>query len=166
MKSAGNEISASQFWGIVGQRAVGATVVTAQNEDGPAGLLGLSASHVCADPPTMLVSVGAGTSALSTILDARHFAINYLAAGAEALADTFAGKSDQKGPDRFRDTPWSVLETGAPVFDGCLAAIDCRLEEVIERHETSILLGRVLATHKNAEAAPLIMFRGSYFSPI
>ena len=67
-------------------------IVTARSAGGPAGLLGLSATHLCADPPTMLVSVDKRTSALATILEAGHFAINYLPSGQRALADIFGGK--------------------------------------------------------------------------
>lgn len=155
-------ISPGEFWGVVSQRAVSATIVTASGETGPAGLLGLSATHVCDDPPTMLVSVGASTSALSTILEAQHFAINYLPEGAERLADIFSGKTDLKRAERFESTSWTTLETGAPVLDIGLAAIDCRLEDVIEHHDTSIILGVVVATKVHADRAPLVTFRGGY----
>ena len=65
---AGNaDIDIGSFWQAVGQRAVAATVVTARGSAGPSGFLGLSATHVCADPPTMLVSIDARTSALGAI---------------------------------------------------------------------------------------------------
>ena len=72
------EIDAKAFWGAVGQRAMGVSVVTASGADGPAGFLGLSTAHVCADPPMMLVSIDKRTSALQAVLESRHFAINYL----------------------------------------------------------------------------------------
>jgi len=65
-------IDAKLFWRALGQRAIGSTIVTARSEEGPAGFLGLSASHVSADPPVMLVSVDRRTSALATVLAARH----------------------------------------------------------------------------------------------
>ncbi len=49
--------------------------------------LGLSAAHVCADPPTMLVSIDDNTSALTAVLESRAFAINFLPAGAPVLND-------------------------------------------------------------------------------
>jgi hypothetical protein len=36
-------IDAKTFWRTLGERAIGATIVTAQGADGPAGFLGLSA---------------------------------------------------------------------------------------------------------------------------
>jgi flavin reductase (DIM6/NTAB) family NADH-FMN oxidoreductase RutF len=94
-------MEAKEFWQAISQRAIGSTVVTARGADGPAGLLGLSATHLRADPPTMLVSINKRTSALKTILEARHFAINYLPDDAADLAELFAEKTSIKGADRF-----------------------------------------------------------------
>ena len=94
-------IDPKTFWRLIGERATGATVVTARGADGPAGFLGLSAAHVCADPPTMLVSIDAKTSALAAVLHGKHFAINYLRARRPGLADLFGGKTAVKGADRF-----------------------------------------------------------------
>jgi flavin reductase (DIM6/NTAB) family NADH-FMN oxidoreductase RutF len=155
-------IDVRQFWQAIGQRATGSTIVTAYSASGPAGLLGLSATHLCADPPTMLVSVDKRTSALATILDSKHFAINYLSSDWRALADVFGGKSDLKGADRFGTAPWTRLATGAPILQGAVGAIDCELVETIERYNVVMILGRVVATSSDPQAAPLVHFRGGY----
>ena len=160
---AGNaDIDIGAFWQAVGQRAVAATIVTARGSAGPAGFLGLSATHVCADPPTMLVSIDARTSALGAIRDSGHFAINYLPRDTQDVVDLFSGKSDLKGPDRFDAKRWSSLATGAPVFNGAVGVMDCRLEETLERHGTIIAIGRVVAIGGDRDAAPLVYFRGGY----
>ena len=90
-------IDVKSFWRALGERAIGATIVTAQGADGPAGFLGLSATHICADPPSMLVSIDNKTAALGAVLHARHFAINYLGRDARALADMFARQVSDQG---------------------------------------------------------------------
>src|SRR5438046_912151 len=110
-------IDAKLFWRALGQRAIGSTIVTARSEEGPAGFLGLSASHVSADPPVMLVSVDRRTSALATVLAARHFAVNFLPGDAGAIADSFGGKGELKGARRFEMGSWKTLTTGAPVLE-------------------------------------------------
>jgi flavin reductase (DIM6/NTAB) family NADH-FMN oxidoreductase RutF len=150
------------FWRAVGNRALGSTVVTARSDDGPAGFLGLSAAHVSADPPLMLVSVDKRTSALQTILAARHFALNFLPHGAAAIADMFGGKGAQKGAERFATGNWGTLKTGAPVLLDAAGAIDCALEETLERHGVVIVIGRVVAVLDGGDAAPLIHFRGGF----
>jgi len=49
----------------------------------------------------MMVSIDKRTSALSAVINARHFAINYLPRGHEAIAETFGGKGTLKGAARF-----------------------------------------------------------------
>ena len=150
------------FWQLIGQRAIGATVVTGKDDEGPAGFLGLSATHVTADPPMMLVSIDKRTSALKPITGSRHFAINYLPKGAEVVADTFGGKGAAKGADRFAVDQWTTLTTGAPIFAEALAAIDCELEETIERHGVVIALGRVVDFAIRGDGEPLVFFRGKF----
>ncbi len=149
------------FWRTLGERATGVTVVTAQGPDGPAGFLGLSATHVSADPPILLVSIGKTTHALGAVRAAGHFAINYLPAGAQALADAFGGKSAERGAERFKAGEWRVLETGAPVYAAALGAFDCTVEEIIERGDTSIVIGRAVASLATGTGEPLIFFRGA-----
>src|SRR5262249_10868824 len=155
-------IDAKTFWRAIGQRAAGSTIVTACSAEGPAGFLGLAATHVSADPPLMLVSIDRRTSALSTVLAARHFAINYLPRDAGAIADVFGGKGAQKGADRFEAGRWGKLTTGAPVLLDAVGAIDCTLEDVIERPGGCIVIGPVVAVLDGPRNARLIHFGGGY----
>jgi flavin reductase (DIM6/NTAB) family NADH-FMN oxidoreductase RutF len=157
-------VDLKRFWQAVSQRATGSTIVTAKSAGGPAGLLGLSATHVCAEPPTMLVAVDKRTAALQTIIDAKHFAINYLPRGAAELADIFGGKTALKGADRFNGSTWRVLATGAPVLENAVGAIDCELVETIERYGVMLVLGKVVATSADPKAQPLVHFRGGYLA--
>jgi flavin reductase (DIM6/NTAB) family NADH-FMN oxidoreductase RutF len=150
------------FWRVIGNRAVGSTVVTARSDAGPAGFLGLSATHLCANPPLMLVSIDKRTTALQTILAARHFALNFLPREAAEIADMFGGKGPQKGAARFETGQWGTLHTGAPILLDAVGAIDCRLVETIERHGVVMAIGRVLSFCDGSGTAPLVHFRGGY----
>jgi flavin reductase (DIM6/NTAB) family NADH-FMN oxidoreductase RutF len=156
-------IDAKAFWRAIGNRAVGSTVVTAASNGVPAGFLGLSATHVCADPPLMMVTIDRRTSALETVLAARHFALNFLPRGASALADMFGGKGAQKGAARFEPGKWTTLATGAPILRDAVGAIDCKLEEAIERHGVVIAIGRVVDVLEGAGQEPLVHFRSGYW---
>lgn len=155
-------IDAKRFWRTLGERAIGVTIVTARGTAGPAGFLALSAAHVSADPPTLLVSVDRRTAALAAILEGRHFAVNILARAQEALANTFGGRDESKGADRFVPGEWTTLATGAPIFRAGLAAFDCALEETVERPGTVIAIGRVVDCIARGEGEPLLFFRGKY----
>ena len=155
-------IDAKAFWRALGQRAIGSTIVTARSADGPAGFLGLSASHISADPPLMLASIDKRTSALQTVLAARHFAVNFLPSDASEIADLFGGKGTLKGADRFNVGQWQTLTTGAPVLANALGAMDCTLEDTIERGGICIVIGRVVDVLVGNGGNPLIHFRGGY----
>jgi flavin reductase (DIM6/NTAB) family NADH-FMN oxidoreductase RutF len=156
----GDEIDSRAFWQTLGQRPIGMTVVTADSDDGPTGFLGLSAAHVTANPPTMLVSVDRKTSARAGILARRHFAVNFLPATAVKVADAFGGKSGIVGAARFAEGEWCKLVTGAPVFRAALGVFDCIVDDVVERGDVSIIIGKVVAVASGADAEPLIFFRG------
>jgi flavin reductase (DIM6/NTAB) family NADH-FMN oxidoreductase RutF len=156
-------IDVKTFWRALGQRAIGSTIVTARSAEGPAGFLGLSASHISADPPLMLASIDKRTSALQTVLAARHFAVNFLPAEAKEIADLFGGKGTLKGADRFQVGNWQTLTTGAPVLSNALGAMDCALEQTIDHGGISIVIGRVVDVLVG-DGNPLIHFRGGYLA--
>lgn len=153
---------AKTFWRALGSRAIGVAIVTAKGASGPAGFLALSATHLTASPPTMLVSIGQSTSALAPILESRHFAINYLAKDREDLAREFGGQGTRKGADRFVGGEWTALKTGAPALIGAVGVLDCELEEAIDRHGTTIAIGKIVAFTQAANVQPLISFAGKY----
>jgi flavin reductase (DIM6/NTAB) family NADH-FMN oxidoreductase RutF len=155
-------IDAKRFWRTLGERAIGVTVVTATGKDGPAGFLALSAAHVSADPPTMLVSIDRRTSAIEAVLESRRFAVNILAREHEALSESFGGKSAEQHARRFVPEEWTTLRTGAPILRAALGVFDCELEQIIERPGVIVALGRVVDAIARGEGSPLIYFRGKY----
>lgn len=153
-------IDQGTFWRTLGTRATGMTIVTASSDDGPVGFLGLSATHVAADPATMLVSIDRKTSALATVLSRGHFAVNFLDSAAAHVAAAFGGKSGLQNADRFVDGEWATLTTGAPVYCQALGVFDCIVETVVPHGNVSIVIGRVVAASSRPDGEPLLFFRG------
>lgn len=156
------DIDAAAFWRSLGQRASPVAIVTADNGGKPAGFFALSAAHVSADPPTMLASIDRKTAALEVVLAARHFAVNYLSAGQQKIAEAFAGKTAAKGAARFTAGHWTTLQTGAPILEDAVSAFDCTLDQVIERQNTVIVIGLVAALAFSENNETLIYCSGSY----
>jgi flavin reductase (DIM6/NTAB) family NADH-FMN oxidoreductase RutF len=150
------------FWQAVGLKAVGTAVIAAEADEGPRGFLALSATHLSADPPTMMITVDSRTSALGTLLSAGHFAINFLAVGQEEIAAPFTGKGVLQGADRFKTATWHKLVTGAPCLDGASGVIDCRIVETIERYGSVIVIGLVEGFAATPGTRPLISHGGRY----
>ncbi|MBC57182.1 MAG: flavin reductase [Confluentimicrobium sp.] len=153
-------VDPKEFWPLMGVRAIGGAVVAATGAQGPAGFLALSVAHLTATPPTLVVSVGKPTSALATLLEAGSFAVNYLSTDHKPLADVFGGRTAAKGADRFSTGQWGTLITGAPVLSDAVGVIDCVIEETIERHETLIVLGRIVGYAADNDAPPLVYYKG------
>lgn len=156
-------IDAKQFWKTLGTRALGMTIVTARGSRGPAGFVGLSAAHVSADPPMTLVSIDRKTSALDPITESRHFAINFLARGQEAIGDLF-GRRTADYDQRFADPGWKTLQTGAPILTTALGAFDCELDRVVETPGAVIAIGKVVGWFARDDGEPLVFFRGKYLT--
>jgi flavin reductase (DIM6/NTAB) family NADH-FMN oxidoreductase RutF len=157
-------IDIRSFWQAVGLRAVGTAIVTAEADEGPRGFLALSATHVSADPPILSISVDKKTSALATILDAGHFAINYLATSQAEVAAPFGGKGDLKGADRFTTAEWVAGSTGAPTLVGASGVLECEVVESIERYGAVIVFGRLVDFAATPDVTPLVSYKGKYLN--
>ena len=153
-------IDPKMFWRALGMRAVGGAVVTARGDQGSAGFLALSVTHLTQNPPTLMLSIGKKTSALVTVREAGHFAVNYLASSVSELADVFGGRSQIAGADRFRVGSWHELLTGAPVLKGAVGTIECRLIEEIDRYDSVIAIGEIVNWTFDASVQPLVYFSG------
>lgn len=160
MEAIGDNIGMGEFWRTLGERPIGATLVTTDSAEGPNGFLGLSAAHVAANPPTMVVSIDKKTSALAGVLEKGHFAVNFLPQGYADLANAFGGK----GEKTFEPDKWETLATGAPVLKDALGVFDCAVEKVVEHGDISIIIGTVKGVRAAGEGDPLIFFRGKFLS--
>jgi flavin reductase (DIM6/NTAB) family NADH-FMN oxidoreductase RutF len=91
----------------------------------------------------------------------RHFAVNFLPANAARVADAFGGRAGLSGAARFAAGEWRLLSTGAPVYCDALGVFDCAVDDILQRGDVSIIIGKVLAVAWRADGEPLIFFRGT-----
>lgn len=137
------------------------SVITAGSESDRTGATVTSATALSVEPPTMIVNINRSSSTWPVVARYRHFCINILEAAQQTIAERFSGKDGIKGKERYEGAGWTVLATGAPVLIGALAAVDCEVEDVIERHSHAIVLGRVAGLSFNG-GSPLIYSHGKY----
>lgn len=154
------EIDPRTFWGAIGCRAAGVAIVTVEGSEGPAGFLALSATHLTASPPTVTVSLDKKTSAGPDLLARKAFAINFLAAEGQDIFERFTMRDGPKGAARFEGLVLSKLATGAPILPDITGVLDCRLEEVIERYGTYLIIGQIIAFENFKERRPLVHYQG------
>ena len=151
-------VSSEEFRRACGRFATGVTVATVLDAGGvPHGLTVSSFTSVSLSPPMVSICLGHGVSLIEMFRAATCFGINILAGSQRHLAERFA----RKGHDRFQGVAWTPGETGVPLIDDALAAIECRVEQRIPVGDHDILVGRMVAT-RVAEDAPLLHFAGGY----
>ena len=148
-----------RFRQVMGHFATGVAVVTATRPGGgPCGLTANSVASVSLRPLLMLVCVDRRAHSHDAITGAGSFAVSVLAAGDEWLARRFSlGQREE----RFEGLSFRTEETGSPVLDDALAWLDCRVHDVHEGGDHSIVVGEVLACGAR-EGEPLVFFRGEY----
>ena len=143
------------------QVAGGVSVITAGLGEDRTGLTATSAVSLSVEPPTMIICVNRSASAWPVMRRHRHFCVNVLAEHQQPVADRFAGRGGVKGAARYEHAAWLSLATGALALDGALASIDCEIEDFIDRHSHSIVIGAVRAIRVNP-GRPLVYAQGGY----
>ncbi|WP_458093497.1 flavin reductase [Roseomonas sp. WA12] len=156
------EPSRQEFRDAMARLGAAVTIVTT---DGPAGRVGITASAVCSvtdTPPTLLVCMNR-TSSLNPVVQAnRVLCVNVLPGDAQDLASLFAGLTGADQMVRFNEGSWTTLATGAPVLEQAVAALDCVVEEVVEKGTHSVVFARVQAIRLGTERPALIWFSRNY----
>ena len=142
--------------------AGGVSVITAGRGEDRTGLTVTSLSSLSAEPPTVMFGLNLSSSTYPVLACHRSFGVNFLSAAQKQVADRFAGRGGEKGPERYAEAEWSEGRTGTPLLEGALAALDCELEELIERHSHAIVIGRVREIRLGANDAALLYWRGDY----
>jgi len=156
------EVAASDFRNAMRQLTGGVSVITAGKGRDISGMTVTSVSSLSVDPPSLIVSLNRESSSWPLVKRYRFFGVNILTSDQIDIAERFTGKGGLKGADRFAGATWITRASGVPLLDGALAAIDCEVEDVIERHSHAIVIGRVLDVAVSARTAALAYWQGQY----
>ncbi len=128
----------------------GVSIITAGEGETRTGATVTSATALSVEPARMLVSLNRTSSTWPVVERYDHLGINIVGSAHEALANQFAGRGGLRGADRYRGADWTIALSGAPLLVDAVAAIDCVVEEAIERHSHVIVIGKVLAIRLGA----------------
>ena len=155
-------VAADEFRGAMRHLTGGVSVITAGRGKEISGMTVTSVSSLSVEPPSLIVSINRAASSWPLI--ARHgvFGVNILTADQLDIAERFTGKGGLKGVDRFTGAEWTTRASGVRLLVGALAAIDCEVEEVIERHSHAIVIGRVLDVIASERTAALAYWHREY----
>jgi flavin reductase (DIM6/NTAB) family NADH-FMN oxidoreductase RutF len=156
------DVSAADFRGAMRHLTGGVSVITAGRGKDITGMTVTSVSSLSVEPPTLIVSINREASSWPLIKRHGFFGVNILTADQMAIAERFTGKGGLKGAERFAGVESTTLVSGVPLLVGALAAIDCEVEDSIERHSHAVVIGRVLDIRTSGHSAALAYWHGQY----
>ena len=157
-----HQASSGDFRGAMRRLTGGVSVVTAGRGRDISGMTVTSVSSLSVDPPALIVSVNRSASCWPLLQRYGCFGVNILTSDQIDIAERFTGKGGLKGAGRFAGAEWTTRASGVPLLVGALAAIDCEIEEIVERHSHAIVIGRVLDLQVSSRTAALAYWHGQY----
>ncbi|QUS42156.1 flavin reductase [Tardiphaga alba] len=157
-----SDVPSIAFRSAMRSLAGGVSVITVGRGKDITGMTVTSVSSLSVDPPTLIVSVNRQSSSWPLLQRYGAFGVNILSADQLDIAERFSGKDGLKGAARFSGAQWLTRATGVPLLAGALAAIDCEVEEVIERHSHAIVIGRVREVVNAVPHTALTYWDGQY----
>jgi flavin reductase (DIM6/NTAB) family NADH-FMN oxidoreductase RutF len=157
-------VSAEAFRSAMRRLTGGVSVITAGRGKDISGMTVTSVTSLSVEPAALIVSVNRAASSWPLIRRHGFFGVNILNADQVDIAERFTGKSGLKGAERFAGADWFTRASGVPLLSGALAAIDCEVEEVVERHSHAIVIGRVLDLQVSPRSAALAYWHGQYLA--
>lgn len=145
-----------------------ASTVNVVTTDGVEGRAGVTVSAMCsvsADPPSLLVCVHHKSKTCAVIRDNGVLCVNVLRDDQAFVSDTFAGRIQMSGGDKFACAEWTSRVTGAPAMDDALVTFDCRVKRHFQWGSHFIFVAAVEHITVNDSGNPLIYANRAYGIP-
>ncbi|MSP93822.1 MAG: flavin reductase [Alphaproteobacteria bacterium] len=144
--------------------AGGVTIIATTWEGERSGLTATAVCSLALGPARVLASVNVQGLTYELVSKSRIMSVNMLAADHAGLAERFARRREGNGEDRFAGSDWRECKTGAPVLADALAALDCRVTDIVPIDSHAILIGTVEDILFGPPRQPLINFEGGFTS--
>ncbi len=149
-----------RFRRLMGRWATGVSVVTARDGPTDAGLTVNALLSVSIHPPAVLVSLMHDVDTLPVLRRAGAFAASFLAHDQRTLSERFAGTVPPA--EKFRGLAVHRGSTGAPLLDGTLGALECRVRAITPAFDHVLVLGEVVRQEIGRDVLPLLFYRSGY----
>jgi 3-hydroxy-9,10-secoandrosta-1,3,5(10)-triene-9,17-dione monooxygenase reductase component len=152
------DVGSPEFRKVMGHFCTGVVIVSALLDEQLFGMTCQSFMSVSLAPPLVAFCPAHTSTSWPSIRAAGKFCVNVLALDQQALGEKFA----RSGADKFEGVNWTLSEGGNPSIEGCLAHIDCALEDVYSVGDHDIVIGRVRDLHLSRRGAPLLFYQGKF----
>ncbi len=135
-------------------------VVTCGSGDARLGRTVTAAISLGVAPPSILVSIAAGSELAARIRDTGQFSYAMLADTQDAIADAFAGKL--AAAERFFEGDWQVWPSGQPRLNDSVASMDCVVANAFEAEGHILFVAHVRDIARSPERKPLLWYGRSF----
>ena len=142
--------------------ATGVTVVTCRVGARTHGITINSFTSISLDPPLILVCIDKKAIAYQLLPEAGTFVVNVLAENQRQICEYFAKRLAPDPNDELADMPYAAGETGAPILDGTIAFLECRIAAAHPGGDHDIFVAEVVEAKIRSDEAPLLFHRGRY----
>lgn len=150
-RALGGSLTTDEFKALFRGHPGGVAVITADDGSGPVALTATSVASVSVDPPLLVFSASAISSATPVILNAETVVVHLLDSADLELARL----GSTSGVDRFADTEkWSRLVTGEPVYHGVRAWVRCSIIDRIEAGSATVIAAHALQSSLDRDVDP------------
>lgn len=139
----------------------GVTIVTTGGQGWCKGSTVSAMCSLSAEPASILICVNRDSNTGAAIKEVGSFCVNVLTAEQVEIAKVFAGMVDTADGDRFSESSWSTLSTGAPVLESAASSFDCRVGRMIDYGTHTIFIGDVVAA-QTSRIAPLYYYNRDF----
>jgi flavin reductase (DIM6/NTAB) family NADH-FMN oxidoreductase RutF/DNA-binding GntR family transcriptional regulator len=154
----GPAFDAAVYRRVIGNFMSGVVVITTLDDTGPRGMTVSAVSSLSLEPPMLLVCLNSASATQEAVRRSGRFAVNILGEDQGHIAERFARPGSD---DKFAGIEARPGRTGVPVLSGVLAAVECRVAEVVGGGTHRVFLAEVV--HAEAtEGSPLAYFRGKF----
>jgi flavin reductase (DIM6/NTAB) family NADH-FMN oxidoreductase RutF len=152
------------FAAALRQYAAGVALMAVRDDIDDVGTTVTSVMSVSAAPPLVAVGLAADGYPREVLEDVGSCGLSLLAAEHAILASRFSSAGRPSARHLLEGVPWRRGElSGAVLLDGALAALDCRLERVVEGGDHVLALLEVTAVPVlGEEGSPLLRLRGRW----
>jgi len=143
----------------MGHFATGVTVVTTAHAGTVRGMTANSVCSVSLDPVSVLVCVNHDAITYGVLEAGQIFCVNVLSEEQEALSRACARPDTPEA--ELKGVAYRLGQTGAPILEGALAFLDCRVSASMDFGTHRIYVGETVDIGMT-DARPLLFYRGKY----
>jgi flavin reductase (DIM6/NTAB) family NADH-FMN oxidoreductase RutF len=152
-------IEKSELRRVMGHFATGVTVITTFSNEGKIhGLTANAFTSVSLEPPLLLICVDKKAESYPSFEQSGVFTVNILADDQEDISRKFAITGT---PDKFEGISYRLGANKAPILNGSLGYIECKIAAVYEGGDHTIYLGEIQQA-ETRDGKPLLFYRGGY----